>query len=63
MSENSVSSQDNLKNFSSNFDKYNRITENLLNIIKDAENESITGEAKHSIIYEVYSNPEKKVLS
>lgn len=58
---NSASSIDNIKNFSSNFEKYNRITENLLNIIKNAENDSINGEPKHSIIYEVFSNPDKEL--
>lgn len=61
VSENSVVSQDDVKNFSSNFGKYNRITENLINIIKNAENDTITGESKHSIVYEVYANPEKEL--
>ena len=58
---NSENSKDDIKNFSSNFDKYNRITENLLNIIKNAENDTIEGLAKHSIVYEVISNPEKEL--
>jgi hypothetical protein len=57
----SENSKDDKKNFSSNFDKYNRITENLLNIIKNSENDTIAGIGKHSIVYEVFSNPEKEL--
>lgn len=60
VSNNSVS-KDNIKNFSSNFEKYNRITENLLSIIKASENDVINGQEKFSFSYEIFANPEKEI--
>ncbi len=60
-SQNSNISKDEIKNFSSNFDKYNRITENLLSIIKSSENDVIKGEEKFSFSYEIFANPEKEI--
>lgn len=56
------SSKDNInKTFTSNFEKYNRITENLLNIIKSSQNDVINGQDKYAFTYEILANPEKEI--
>jgi len=55
------SSKENIKNFSSNFEKYNRITENLLNIIKASQNDVINGHENFDFTYEIMANPEKEI--
>ncbi len=55
------SSKDNIKTFTSNFDKYNRITENLLSIIKASQNDVINGQDKYAFTYEILANPEKEI--
>jgi len=55
------SSRDNIKNFSSNFEKYTRLTENLLSVIKASENDVINGQEKYDFTYEIFANPEKEI--
>lgn len=55
------SSSDNIKNFTSNFEKYNRITENLLNIIKASQDDVINGKETFEVTYEILANPEKEI--
>lgn len=54
-------SSNSVKKFSSNFEKYNRMTENLLNIIKTSENDVIQDLGKYDFTYEIFANPEKEV--
>lgn len=58
----SISSKNNLADFNSNFEKYNRITENLISQIKLTENDYINKTNQDLIVkYEILANPEMQM--
>jgi hypothetical protein len=58
----SISSKNNHAEFNSTFEKYNRITENLISQIKLAENDFINKNNQDLIVkYEILANPEMQM--
>lgn len=58
---NSASDFKSANKFKSNFEKYNRIVENLLGLIKSSENDVINNKGEYSFSYEIFANPENEI--